>query len=166
MLEPSPNPLESTYPTYTFTSTAHPGPVAWQGVYARSVVRPLAVCMLPVMVGGLVKVLQGYPALVYLIIGFPAALIVAAAWTFFRMHALIAEVHVRPGEAAVRTVWESLRARPLRWTPIYELRAAQSSLTIALGDAAYELDRAAWPEADTLLDVLRSARALGAPHPW
>jgi len=130
-------------------------------VYARSIVRPLAVCMLPVMLGGLVTVLQGYPALAYLIVGFPVALLAALGWTFFRMHAILAEVHVRPGEAAVRTVWEYLRAHPLRWAPIYELRSAQTTLTLALGDAAYELDRTAWPEADTLLDALRVARASG-----
>ena len=128
--------------------------------------RPLAVCMLPVMLGGLMTVLQGFPALAYLIAGFPVAIIVAVGWTFFRMHALIAEVHVRPGEAAVRTVWEILRNRPLRWAPIYELRTGKSSLTLAVGDAAYELNRAAWPEADTLLDALRSARAFGTPRPW
>ena len=126
----------------------------------------MAVCMLPMMLGGLVTVLQGYPALAYLVIGFPAALIAAVGWTFFRMHALLAEIHVRPGEAAVRTVWETLRARPLDWAPIFELRAAPSSLTLALGDATYELNRAAWPEADTLLDGLRSARTSGTPRPW
>lgn len=156
----------STDLTYTFTSTAHPGLAGWQWVYTRAVVRPLALCMLPVMVGGLVTVLQGFPALAYLLIGFPAALLVAVSWTFFRMHALIVEVHVRPGEASVRTVWETARERPLRWAPIYELRDAPSSLTLAVGDAAYELNRAAWPEADTLLEALRSARALGTPRPW
>ena len=158
MLDPSPHPAEQTY---IFTSTSHPGTAPWQWVYARAVVRPLAVCMLPVMVAGLATVLQGYPALAYLTVGFPAAIIVAAGWTFFRMHALIAEVYVRPGEAAVRTVWETLRARPLQWMPIFELRAARSTLTLALGDAAYELNRTAWPNADTLLNALKAARAFG-----
>ena len=162
----SPPPSEATQPTYTFTSTAHPGTAPWQWVYARAVVRPLAVCMLPVMLGGLATVLQGFPALAYLIIGFPAAIIVAVGWTFFRMHALLAEVYVRPGEAAVRTVWETLRARPLRWMPIFELRAAPSTLTLALGDAAYELHRTAWPEVDTLLDTLQAARAFDTARTW
>lgn len=153
-------------PTYIFTSTAHPGTAAWQRVYAGAVIRPLAVCVLPVMIAGLVAVLQGYPALAYLTIGFPAALSTAVAWTFFRMHATVAEVHVRPGEAAVRTVWECLHARPLRWLPIYELRAGESILTLALGDSTYELDRKAWPEANTLLDALKTARSIGSPRSW
>ena len=163
VLVPNPYPPETTY---TFTSTAHPGTAAWQRVYAGAVVRPLAVCVLPVMIAGLVAVLQGYPALAYLTIGFPAALATAVAWTFFRMHATAAEVHVRPGQAVVRTVWECLRARPLRWMPIYELRAAEATLTLALGDSTYELDRKAWPEADTLLDALKTARSIGATGPW
>lgn len=111
------------------------------------------------MIAGLIAVLQGYPALAYLTIGFPLALAIAVGWTFFRMHATLAEVHVRPGQAAVRTVWETLRNRPLRWIPIFELRTSRTNLTLALGDAAYELDRRAWPEADTLLDALKMARA-------
>lgn len=115
--------------------------------------------MTPIMVGAAATVLQGLPALAYLIIGFPAALLVAALWTLFRMQATVAEIYVRPGAAAVRTVWDCLRARPLRWTPIFELRAAATTLTLALGDTTYELDRAAWSEADSLLETLRAARS-------
>lgn len=145
--------------SYRFVSTAHPGAAAWQWVYGRALVRPLAVCALPLMIGALVTVLQGYPALAYLTIGLPAVMAVAMGWTFFRMYATIVEIHVRPGAAAVRTIWETLRAAPLRWGPIFELRTTKNTLTLALGDAAYELDRAAWPDAETLLHTLQAARA-------
>ncbi len=148
-----------------FASTAHPRSASWQWVYARALVRPLAVCMLPLMIGGLVTVLQGYPALAYLIVGFPAALILAIGWTFFRMHATVAEIRVRPGQAAVQTVWGVLRRRPPAWAPIYEIRAAASTLTFGLGDTAYELDRPAWPEADALLEALKTARSADTAFP-
>ena len=149
-------------PLYCFKSHAHPEGAAWQLVYARALVRPLSVTMLPIMIGAMVTVLQGFPALTYLTIGFPVGLLVAVLWTLFRMQATVAEIYVRPGAAAVRTVWENLHARPLRWIPIFELRAASTTLTLALGDTTYVLDRAAWPEADALLDTLKAARAAGA----
>ena len=77
-------------PLYLFKSQAHPGDAAAQVVYARSLVRPLGVCMLPIMIGALVTVLQGLPALTYLIVGFPAALLRAGVWTLFQMQATVA----------------------------------------------------------------------------
>ena len=149
-------------PLYLFKSQAHPGDATAQVVYGRALVRPLGVCMVPIMIGSLVTVLQGLPALTYLTVGFPAALLLAVLWTLFQMQATVVEIFVRPGAAAVRTVWESLRARPLRWMPIFELREASTTLTLALGDTTYELDRAAWPDADALLDTLKAARAIRA----
>jgi len=119
--------------------------------------------MLPIMIGALIAVLQGFPALLYLTVGFPAAVLTAGTWTFYRMHATVAEIQVRPGAAAVRTIWECLHDRPIRWVPIFELRTSGASLTAALGDASYELDRTAWPEADALLEALTAARASGVP---
>ena len=151
---------------YLFKSQAHPGGAEAQLVYGRALVRPLGVCMLPIMIRALVTVLQGFPALTYLTVGFPSALLLAVLWTLFRMQATVAEISVRPGAAAVRSVWESLRARPLRWMPIFELRTASTTLTLALGDTTYELDRAAWPDADAVLDTLIAARATRASRPW
>lgn len=146
---------------HCFVSTAHPGPVSASWVYARSFVRPFSLCVLPVMVAALVNVLQGFPALGYLTFGLPGAALVAAAWTLFRLQATPAEVCVRPGAASVRTVWDCLRARRRRWLLILDLRATAGTLTLGLGDAAYELNRAAWPDAEALLDALRAARDAG-----
>ena len=147
---------------YLFKSQAHPGDATVQVVYGRTLVRPLGICMLPIMIGALVTVLQGFPALTYLTVGFPAALVASMLWTLFRMHTTIAEIYLRPGAAAVRSVWECLHAHPLHWMPIFELRTATTTLTLALGDTTYELDRTAWPDADLLLETLRAARAAGA----
>lgn len=127
---------------------------------ASYIVHPLAVCMLPVMIGALIAVLEGYPVLPFLTVGFPLAMILAMTWTVFQVFGTIAEVHVRPGAAAVRTVSEVLRSPSpsLMWKPIYELRKASSMIVVALGDATYELPRRQWPETDTLLDALRAAR--------
>jgi hypothetical protein len=143
---------------YTFTSTAHPGDASWQRVAGRAFVRPFTVCILPIMIGALLTVLQGYPALLYLLIGFPVAILVAASWTLFRMQATVAEIHVRPGAAAVRSIWDCAHNRALQWMPIFELRTEKQNLTVALGDTTYELDGASWPDAQALLATLQQAR--------
>jgi hypothetical protein len=117
------------------------------------------------MIGALIAVLEGVPVLPFLTVGFPLALVLALAWTLFRVFGTIAEVHVRPGAAAVRTVSEVLRAPSASptWKPIFELRADATMLVLALGDATYELPRRQWPEADVMLNTLRTARE--APRP-
>ncbi len=150
-----------------FVGRAHPGRTSRRWAFARAFVRPLAVCTLPVMVGALVAVLQAFPALIFLTVGFPVAVATAAAWTLFRMQATFAEIYVQPGAAALRTVWECLRRdRTLAWRPILELRATAATLTLGLGDATYDLDRADWPDADSLLEALRDARDAGSPLPF
>lgn len=142
-----------------FTSRSHPDTSSLRWAFAGRLVRPLAVCFLPLMVGALVAVLQSYPVLGYLTLGFPAALTLASAWTLYRMQSTVAEIRVRPGAAAVRSVWRcAAPARRLRWLPILEIRESPATITLGLGDAAYELDRDAWPEADHLVDALRAAR--------
>lgn len=144
-----------------YVSTAHPGPVTASWAYARSFVRPFTLCVLPVMIAALMDVLQGFPALIYLTTGLPGAALVAAAWTLFRLQATPAEICVLPGSASVRTIWECVRARPRRWLPILDLRITAATLTVGLGDAAYELNRETWPEAEALLEALRVAREAG-----
>ena len=148
-----------------FASTTHPGAASVYGIYARGFVRPFALCILPVMIGALLAVLQGYPALIFLTLGLPGAAGLAALWTLFGMQTRPAELCVRPGAASVRTVWACLLNLPRRWHPIFDLRTTPATLTLGLGDAAYELDRAAWPESEAMLDALRAARDAGLmPH--
>ena len=68
-------------PFYLLKSLAHPDDAVAKLVYGRTLVRPLGICMLPIMIGALVTVLQGFPALTYLTVGFPAALVVSMLWT-------------------------------------------------------------------------------------
>lgn len=143
-----------------FYSRAHPGAASWPWVFTTSLIRPLTVCMLPIMIGALVTVLQGFPALVYLTLGFPLAVLAAMGWTYYRLVATPAELHVRPGAAAIRTVWATVHDRPLIWRSILELRTSRSTVTVTLSDAAYELARDEWPDTDDLLDALQIARSV------
>ncbi|MFQ5571922.1 MAG: hypothetical protein ACE5G0_19760 [Rhodothermales bacterium] len=115
--------------------------------------------MLPIMVGALIAMLQGYPALAFLTLGFPIAVTIASVWTLFRLQATTAEIYVRPGAASVRSVRDCFRKNhPFHWVPILDLRSGERSLTLSLGDTTYELDRTDWPDADALLKTLVMAR--------
>jgi hypothetical protein len=152
--------MTTTAPHHVFRSRHHPGSNDRAWVVASTLVQPIAICMLPVMVGALIAVLEGFAVLPFLTVGFPLALALAMAWTLFQLFGTIAEVHVRSGAAAVRTVSQVLRAPTASpdWQPIYELRTGASTLVLALGDATYELPRRHWPNADVLLEALRAAR--------
>ena len=143
-----------------FESRRHPGTSSWQWVFAVALVRPLAMCVLPLMIAALIAVLQGFPALVYLTVGFPIALLLASVWTVYQMMATTVEILVRPGFAAIRSLWEVVfQRRAVTWLPILDLRTNPTHLILGLGDASYILERKQWPNADALLDTLRAARA-------
>jgi hypothetical protein len=125
---------------------------------AVSLVRPIAVLTLPVMIAALVSVLQARPALFYVYYGFPAALALAMLWTHFDVRMRTAEIHVRDGEVAFRSIWEAAGTPlPLEWETLFEVRRTPHSATIACGVRAVELDREAWPGFDDLLETLSSA---------
>lgn len=151
---------------HIFLSRHHPGTTSASLAFARAFVRPLAAFMLPVMIVTLVLTLQQLPIEVMLYAAAPAAVALAASWTIFRLQTTLAEIHVRPGAAAARTVWETLASpRMLRWEPILDLRRTRRSLELSLGHATYELHDDRWPDADGLLAALQAARdhALTAP---
>lgn len=160
MMNPAPDACaEVESPTAIFRSLQHPGSLPLRWAFALALIRPLTICMLPVMVAALLAVLQGFPALAYLTVGFPGAMVVAVLWTVFRMQATVTEIHIQPGAAAVVTVWQAAgKNRPLAWKPIYEIRTHTKEFSFGLGDASYELDRSRWPDADVLIHKLRAAR--------
>jgi hypothetical protein len=151
--------MEEAVPIASYRSNQHPGQIPRRWAFALALIRPLTMCMLPLMIAALISVLQGFPVLQYLTIGFPLAIVIASLWTIFRMQASVAEIHVRPGSAAVVTVWRAVDAAPvLSWKPIYEIRTHAKEFSFGLGDASYELDRSDRPDADSLIHTLRQAR--------
>ncbi len=141
-----------------FRSVEHPGSAPPALVYGRALVTPIGVCLLPVMIGALVAALQGYPALSYLLVGFPGAIAVAMLWTHYRLRTTLAEIRVRPDAAALRTVWECAREEPLRWMRVLDLRTNRSAIEATVGRGTYALRTARWPEHEALLEALRQAR--------
>lgn len=147
-----------------FTSAAHPEGQPWALVYAGALIKPLGACMLPVMIVTLVAVLEQQPVLPYLMWGFPGALALASLWTRFRLSRTPAEVHVRAGQAAVRSVHECLQTDPpLIWQRILEIRDGSSALFVTLGLDTYTFRHDEWPQHPELMKALKRARHA---NPW
>ncbi|GIV61146.1 MAG: hypothetical protein KatS3mg044_0012 [Rhodothermaceae bacterium] len=141
-----------------FRSTEHPGGASPALVYGRALVRPIGACMLPVMIGALLAVLEGAAALPWLVAGFPAALVTAMLWTHLRLRTTPAEVQVVPGGAALRSVWECARDLPARTARILDLRTTPDALLVTLDYTSYALPYRAWPDHEALLSALQEAR--------
>lgn len=143
-----------------YRSVHHPGPYGSAGIFARRLVRPLAVCNLPVMIVVLVEVLQGKDILPYLWFGFPAAVFVAFAWTAFRIRSAPAEIVLSDGFADVRTIRDVLREEPpMPARPILDLRKSSGQFQLVVGAAVYEFVDADWPDVERLIADLQSVRA-------
>lgn len=147
-------------PAHTvFRSAHHPGDAPSALIYGRALVRPLGACMLPVMIGATTAVLEQLAVLPYLTWGAPAALLAAMAWTRFRLGTTVAEIHIRTGQAAVRSVHDCLWTRAaLIWNPIHDIRKDADVLHVTIGWETYTLPYEEWPDHQALLDALQSAR--------
>lgn len=147
-----------------YRSIHHPGHTSRLLLYGQWLVRPLAMCSLPIMILTLVDVLQGRSILPYLFFGFPAALALASAWTGFRMRSAAAEIAIDGPYAEVRTVLDVLSRRPPNpWRMVLDVRKSEDHFQVAIGESVFELPDSDWPEVGQLVRALQTAR--GAPLP-
>ena len=140
----------------TFTSEAHPHSLPWAVVYGKALVRPIAACMLPVMILTLVAVLEGVQILPGLFWASGAALLVASAWTSFRLQREIAEIRVASDLACIRTVWEALNEPRAEWHQVLDVRDYGTWAHVTIGFASYELDRDRWSRYRELIEALKA----------
>ena len=141
-----------------FYSHAHPGSLSWGTTFARSLAKPLATCMLPVMIITLICVLQGLSITLLLIWFFPAAVVIAFWWTMFRLKKTPAEIYVYQNDAAVRTVWEYSFHQPIIWDRILDVRDYGHWTFVAIGLHSYEINQSEWPRYQQLNQTLKAAR--------
>lgn len=141
----------------TFQSTHHPGDTPWGIVYTRFLARPLAACTIPLMIGATTSALMGQPIWTYLVWGLPAAIGLATVWAHFSMSRTIAELVLRRGQAALRSVYDVLLGRPFEWKPIYKVRTTSWHTELSVGRTTYELQPGDWPDYDTLEEVAQQS---------
>ena len=118
--------------------------------------------MLPVMIGALFSMLQGFAALPYLTLGFPIALCCAMAWTWLHVRRLICEVHIYEDSVAIRTLHEAAHSpSEVEWKHILAITTKAGHADITLGLASIQLDQDMWPEWHTMVEALRHANNTG-----
>lgn len=152
----------STSESHRFVSTAHPGDLSWQVVYGRALVRPLAACMLPVMILTLVAVLEEATIIPGALWAAGGALFIASSWTTFRIQTEVAEIRVGLDFVAIRTVWETLNSIEPPLQQILDVRDYGKWMHVTIGLTTYELDRRRWPRYKELgMALKRSAGQAG-----
>lgn len=105
--------------------------------------------------------LQGYPALSWLTIGFPLAATCATAWTWHSIRSTVVEVVVAQDRVAALSLFEA--AEPvsgIRWKWAIDMRVAPDHVLLTIGLSPFRLNRHEWPEWSALLEALHSAYQL------
>lgn len=140
-----------------FESTNHPGDTPWGIVYTRFLARPLGVCTVPLMIGATTSALLEQPIWGYLVWGLPTAIALATVWTHFTLSRTIAEAGFRPGQAALRSVYDVLLDQPFVWKPIFKVRTTSRHVELSAGRTTHELTSSQWPDYDALRNAARQS---------
>jgi hypothetical protein len=140
-----------------FKSRDHPQGRPRGLVYTNALVKPIAACVTPLMIGATAAALQGQSVWGYLVWGFPGALLVATLWTHFRLSTIPAEVHFRPGQVAIRSLQDVLLGRSPSWNPLYNVQVAPEETEISVGWNTVVCRRAQWPEYAELREAAQQA---------
>lgn len=119
--------------------------------------------MLPVMILTLVGVLEGIQILPGAFWAAGAALLIASAWTTFRLQADVAEIRVEGPFVTARTVWDVLNDVEVRREHVLDVRDYGRWTHVTIGLTTYDLDREHWPAYNGLVSALRNCAASGRP---
>lgn len=120
------------------------------------------------MVVATASALQGKPVWGYLAWGLPAAILIATLWAQFMLSRTVAEVRLRPGQAAIRSVHDVLYDRSPDWYPLYNVRQTPWHVEMSVGWNTYEFGPRQWPEYEALRTAAREAfhsEASSSAHP-
>lgn len=142
----------------SFHSIHHPEGLPPSHVVGHALVRPVAACVVPVMIAATVAVLQWTSAWPFFSVGLPIALGIASLWTHFDLHRKPAVLHLRPGQAAIQSVYDVMRDRSPDWRPLLDARLSHSKVNLTLGLSTLTIERSTWPEFDAVEDAVRDMR--------
>jgi len=140
-----------------FKSRYHPKGRPPGLVYTQALVKPIGACMTPLMIGATAAVLQEERVWGYLVWGLPSALLIATLWTHFRLSSIAAEIHIRPGQVAVRSIQDVLLGRPIDWSPLHNVKASPDEVELSVGWTTHICRRADWTNYKTLGDAAQQA---------
>jgi hypothetical protein len=147
--------------TAVFQSTHHPGAAPLSLVLVRAQAQPVSLALLGVCVVTFAALLGGTPVLGTLAWAAPLAYALAAAWSVYELHRRPAEIVLRRGFGAVRSVWDVAAGRDapsefVALSPVFPPFRKDGQLHVAIGDAIVTLRPAEWPAFDDLAAALRA----------
>lgn len=93
----------------------------------------------------------------YLVWGLPSAVGLAMIWARFSMARTKAELRLRPGEIAIRSVEDVLQERSPTWEPIYNVRSTSWDVQISAGRVTHVFQPSDWPDYDVLQNRARES---------
>ena len=140
-----------------YKSILHPGHRSTAVLFGAEIVRPLAACMLPVMLGALNYMLTGRDPLRFLTMGFPIAMLIASAWTVFQLRRRVAEVVIRGEAVRILSAWQVAAGQFEAWASLLDVRRESSGLVVTVGHDSRHLLNADWPNLSRMEEVLRTA---------
>ncbi len=145
--------------TRSFCAFDHPGDQSVATVFGRNLVRPLGAVMIPVMLVGLVIVLQGVDPLRYVAWSFPLAFAIAGAWTSYSLRTTVVEVRVTRNGAVALSIFEvATRSTEPRVQRVFDVRGGMEAVVVTIGLASVDLKRSRWPDLAELEVYLRKAK--------
>jgi hypothetical protein len=105
-------------------------------------------------------VLQGVSVVRAFFLLAPLAYAAAVMWSFYDLTRTPAEVILRGGLGAVRSVWEVARNRgraPIPLAPVFHPRKADGALLVGFGDSVIAFRPEDWADFDVMRDALQAA---------
>ena len=148
-----------------FQSDAHPGARSAAFVFGRAVVKPLSVTLIPVMIIATSYALTGRDPLSFAVTTAPVAILLALAWTQFRLRRQIVEIRVYDGFAACISTYQVLLGQSVEWKPVYGVRVTPEQIHVAIDRQSQTLQRSSWPEHETLIKALQRRQNEQRPAP-
>ena len=137
---------DSTSDIAVYRSHSHPSGRSRRGVFGVEMVTPLGIAMLPVMIGTLVAMLQGYPVLSIVYVGSPIALVLAFIWTWIRLRSEVCEILISDHRVAIRSVFSAAQpVEALQWKLIIDMQRRSDGIGVTLGLEEFSLVTSEWP---------------------
>ena len=140
--------------TFSFPSHAHPGESPAPFVYGSALTRPLAFCLLIVMIAATALVLLQQDALPFVSWAGPAALIISIGYTVFRLRSIDAELLIQGDKALVRSVWDVATNAYPPAEPLVPPRKTQTGIDVGIGRDVLSISPDEWPNIDEIFDAL------------
>ncbi len=143
----------------TLQSIHHPGSAPPSLVYARWLRGPLVFALSPALVIALLLALTGNRPLPFLFWSIPSGYLLASAWTVFQLRRTTAEVSIRAGSVALRSVWQIATKASKTWERLLRVLYTGHALEISLGQTVHTLLPEEWPEYRRMVRRLETSLA-------